>query len=119
MAEQMASDAYDIEVVAGLPRWKRWLRAIMTFGGGAIAMGEGVSGAPPTNPGGRHVSVSDKATGERLITMVEDWGDDLNDLVGGVTEDHASMTADDFAAKWLPDSVDVEDAAADRASDRP
>ncbi len=51
-------------------------------------------------PAGMIISVVNKETGDELFRHIEDIGDDEGHLLDGIERDLASMTADEFAARW-------------------
>ena len=89
-----ASDVYEI-VLHEARGPKSWWRIAFLFVVGLFTMGAG-----PSNPGGMILSVVHKDSGDELFRHIEDLGDDEGHLLDGIQHDLASMTADEFAARW-------------------
>jgi len=88
-----AADAFEIvlEETAGT---RSWIRSVSLFVAGVF----GRESAP--DPGGMIISVVHKQNGSELFRHIEDMGDDDGHLLDGIQHDLASMTADEFAARW-------------------
>ena len=46
------------------------------------------------------ISVVDRATGDEMFRYIEDIEDDDDHLLAGLTQDLASMSAQEFATRW-------------------
>jgi hypothetical protein len=81
--------------VIGPSRRSRVARLVVALGLGALLLG----GA--TNVGGRKLAIVDRATGETLATWPEPAFDEAHELLGRITADLESGTADEFARTWI------------------
>lgn len=91
-----ANEVYEVAIAGTKKRW-RALRFITVLIGAIISLGDG-----PANPGGRNIVIRALDDGSELARIVEDWGDDENNLLIGIERDLATMTAREFASAWLP-----------------
>jgi len=94
MSTVAAADVYEV-VLEEASGPKSWFRTVLVFVFGLFTMGSGM-----TNPGGMVISVVHKETGDELFRHIEDLGDDEGHLLDGIENDLASMTAQEFAARW-------------------
>lgn len=58
-----------------------------------------LAGGAPANPGGRKIHVLDRATGQRLLTHVESFGEDQSAL-GEMRRDLTSLSPEEFLDRW-------------------
>lgn len=93
-SDRPAAEVFRIEVVEpSLP--SRVGRLLVTLGLGVLLMG----GA--TNVGGRKLAIVERSSGQTLATWPEPYGDDAHQLLGRITADLESGTADEFARAWI------------------
>lgn len=98
---EAASDVYEIntESTSKRKRVKGWIGVLIS---NFMAMGQGIA-----NPGGRIISVRNKTTGVELFRHIEGFGDDDAALLGDITNDLETMTADEFAQTWVTKQPDA------------
>ncbi len=95
MGVMRADEAFRIEVVEPSRR-NRVARVAATLTLGLLTLGAG-----PVNVGGRRLVLVDQATGERLVEWPEQFGDDMQLLWSRLDVDLATLSADEFAARWI------------------
>lgn len=91
--DQRANDVYDLIHVPAR-RLPTALRTAAVFVANLFSMGGG-----PSNPGGGHYRVIDRASGEPVGTIDEWFGDDA--ISDELRRDLTSLSQGAFAEKWL------------------
>lgn len=95
-----AKDIYSVEVCEPAAA-RRIARVLATLTLGFLTWGAG-----PTNPGGRRVLIRDARSGELLASWTEGFSDETVELIGRIRDDHLTLTASDFAKRWIEPAAD-------------
>jgi hypothetical protein len=93
--ERPAAEVFRIDVI-GPSRRSRLARLAVTLGLGVLLMG-----AAPTNAGGRRLAIVERSSGHTLVVWPEPYADEAHQLLGRITADLESVTADEFARAWI------------------
>ena len=93
-----ASDVYEIvlEEAAAPKRFLRSLYVLITSFFASLT-----NDFAPVNPGGTIVSVRRIDTGAEAFRHIEDLGDDEAHLIDSIRTDLATMTVEEFDARWV------------------